>query len=98
MGMENLLNSTSIYGQTIDTSKSLFVDPGLNLKVESSPESKDLSSELEDSYTPSQNDTQSKLEERMNQVISPDEMKNLLSLLMRLPANLSQGNLVDLKA
>jgi len=55
--------------------------------------------EIKDEYIPSiRPKVEVTLEERMNQVISPEEIKNLLSLLMRTPRIASTpGQLVDVK-
>ncbi len=54
--------------------------------------------EIKDEYVPSiKPKVEVTLEERMSQVISPEEMKNLLSMLMRTPPISLPGQLVDVK-
>lgn len=55
--------------------------------------------EIIDEYVPSiKPKVEVTLEERMNQVISPEEIKNLLSILMKVaPVPASLGQFVDIK-
>jgi hypothetical protein len=54
--------------------------------------------EIKDEYIPSiKPKVEVTLEERMSQVISPEEMKDLLSMLMRVPRTYEPGQLVDIK-
>ncbi len=56
------------------------------------------SREIVDEYVPAiKPKVEVTLEERMSQVISPEEMKNLLSMLMRTPRISTPGQLVDVK-
>ncbi|HMV43450.1 MAG TPA: hypothetical protein PK079_04225 [Leptospiraceae bacterium] len=52
----------------------------------------------EDSFTKNfQKDSKTTLEERLSQVISADEMKNLLSMLMRIPNETTMNSRIDLR-
>lgn len=54
--------------------------------------------EIKDEYVPSiKPKVEVTLEERMSQVISPEEMKDLLSMLMRTPRIYTPGQMVDIK-
>jgi|JI102314DRNA_FD_contig_111_488338_length_1537_multi_3_in_0_out_0_2 hypothetical protein len=54
--------------------------------------------EIKDEYIPSiKPKVEVTLEERLSQVISPEEMKDLLTMLMRVPRIYEPGQLVDVK-